>query len=36
MMFGTSEGMVLVAGLGGRDLSILSPDSGTQPGMRVQ
>ncbi len=35
MRFGTSEGMVLAAGPGGKDLWILSPDSGAQPGQRV-
>jgi methionyl-tRNA synthetase len=36
MKFGTSEGMVLAAGPGGDDLHVLSPDSGAQPGMRIQ
>ncbi len=36
MRFGISEGMVLAAGPGGRDLFILSPDEGAQPGMRVK
>jgi len=36
MKFGTSEGMVLAAGPGGKDLWILSPDPGAQPGMRVK
>jgi len=36
MKFGLSEGMVLAAGPGGKDLYILSPDSGAQPGMRVK
>lgn len=35
MRFGVSEGMVLAAGSGGKDLFILSPDSGAEPGMRV-
>ncbi|WP_432453028.1 MULTISPECIES: methionine--tRNA ligase [unclassified Agarivorans] len=35
MRFGNSEGMVLAAGPGGKDLWILSPDDGAQPGMRV-
>jgi methionyl-tRNA synthetase len=35
MRFGTSEGMVLAAGAGGKDIYVLSPDSGAQPGMRV-
>jgi len=36
MKFGNSEGMVLAAGPGKKDLWILSPDSGAQPGMRVK
>jgi len=36
MKFGLSEGMVLAAGPGGKDLWILSPDSGALPGMRVK
>ncbi len=36
MRFGISEGMVLAAGPGGKDLFILSPDEGAQPGMRVK
>ena len=35
MKFGVSEGMVLAAGPGGKDLWILEPHEGTQPGMRV-
>jgi methionyl-tRNA synthetase len=35
MRFGTSEGMVLAAGPGGKDLFILEPDEGAKPGMRV-
>jgi methionyl-tRNA synthetase len=35
MRFGVSEGMVLAAGPGGRDLYILSPDDGAKPGLRV-
>ncbi|KXS53260.1 MAG: methionyl-tRNA synthetase, partial [Marinobacter sp. T13-3] len=35
MKFGVSEGMVLAAGPGGKDIFILSPDSGATPGMRV-
>jgi len=35
MRFGISEGMVLAAGSSGRELFLLSPDSGAQPGMRV-
>ncbi|WP_178860688.1 methionine--tRNA ligase [Thiomicrorhabdus cannonii] len=36
MRFGMSEGMVLAAGPGGKDLYVLSPDEGAQPGMRVK
>ena len=36
MKFGVSEGMVLAAGPGGKDLFILSPDAGAQPGMQVK
>ena len=36
MRFGVSEGMVLAAGPGGRELFILNPDSGAQPGMKVK
>jgi len=36
MKFGLSEGMVLAAGPGGKELYILTPDSGAQPGMRVK
>jgi methionyl-tRNA synthetase len=36
MRFGTSEGMVLAAGPGGKDIFLLNPDSGAQPGMRVK
>ena len=36
MRFGVSSGMVLAAGPGGSDLFILTPDDGTQPGMRVK
>ncbi|WP_285763832.1 methionine--tRNA ligase [Biformimicrobium ophioploci] len=35
MRFGISEGMVLAAGPGGKDLWILEPHEGAQPGMRV-
>ncbi|WP_237134282.1 methionine--tRNA ligase [Pseudohongiella sp. O18] len=35
MKFGLSEGMVLAAGPGGKDIYLLSPDSGAQPGMRI-
>jgi len=36
MRFGLSEGMVLAAGPGGKDLWILEPQDGAQPGMRVK
>lgn len=36
MRFGTSEGMVLAAGPGGKDVFLLRPDSGATPGMRVK
>ncbi|WP_455223532.1 methionine--tRNA ligase [Kaarinaea lacus] len=36
MRFGVSEGMVLAAGPGGKELWILQPDPGAQPGMRVK
>ncbi len=36
MRFGVSEGMILAAGPGGRDIFMLSPDSGAEPGMRVK
>lgn len=36
MRFGVSEGMVLAAGPGGKELFLLSPDSGAEPGMRVK
>jgi methionyl-tRNA synthetase len=36
MRFGVSEGMVLAAGPGGKELFILSPDEGAEPGMRVK
>ena len=35
MRFGVSEGMVLAAGSGDKELYVLSPDSGAKPGMRV-
>ncbi|HEY2894287.1 MAG TPA: methionine--tRNA ligase subunit beta, partial [Pirellulales bacterium] len=35
MPFGVSEGMVVAAGPGGKDIYILSPDSGAVPGQRV-
>ena len=36
MRFGMSEGMVLAAGPGKKDLWLLSPDQGAKPGMRVK
>ena len=36
MKFGLSEGMVLAAGNGGKELYILNPDDGAQPGMKVK
>ncbi|MGE4350057.1 MAG: methionine--tRNA ligase subunit beta, partial [Candidatus Berkiella sp.] len=36
MRFGLSEGMVLAAGPGGKDLWILHPDQGAEPGMKVK
>lgn len=36
MRFGVSEGMVLAAGPGGKDIYVLNPDNGAKPGMRVK
>ncbi len=36
MKFGLSDGMVLAAGPGGKDLWILEPQEGAEPGMRVK
>ena len=36
MRFGISEGMVMATGPGGKELWILSPDDGAQPGMRIK
>lgn len=36
MKFGLSEGMVLAAAPGGKDIFVLSPDEGAIPGMRVK
>jgi methionyl-tRNA synthetase len=36
MRFGLSEGMVLAAGPGGKELFILNPDDGAEPGMKVK
>ncbi|TQV84728.1 methionine--tRNA ligase [Exilibacterium tricleocarpae] len=35
MKFGVSQGMVLAAGPGGKEIYLLDPDAGAQPGMRV-
>lgn len=35
MKFGVSEGMVLAAGPGGKEIFLLSPDAGAKPGQRV-
>jgi methionyl-tRNA synthetase len=35
MKFGVSEGMVIASGPGGKDVFLLSPDSGAKPGQRV-
>ncbi|WP_027712684.1 methionine--tRNA ligase [Dickeya chrysanthemi] len=36
MRFGVSEGMVMAAGPGGKDIFLLNPDSGAQPGMQIK
>ena len=36
MRFGLSEGMVLAAGVGGKDIFLLAPDPGAQPGQEVK
>jgi methionyl-tRNA synthetase len=36
MRFGVSEGMVLAAGPGGKDIFLVSPDEGAEAGMRVK
>ncbi len=36
MRFGVSEGMVLAAGPGGKEIFLISPDEGAQPGMQVK
>lgn len=36
MKFGMSEGMVLAAGPGGKEIFLLGPDSGAEPGMVVK
>ncbi|MDI5454615.1 hypothetical protein MJM04_35710, partial [Salmonella enterica subsp. enterica serovar Cerro] len=34
MRFGVSEGMVMAAGPGGKDIFLLSPDDGAKPGQQ--
>jgi methionyl-tRNA synthetase len=36
MKFGMSEGMVIAAGPGGKDIWLLEPDKGAQPGMKIK
>lgn len=36
MRFGVSEGMVMAAGPGGKDIFLLSPDNGAKPGQQVK
>ena len=36
MRFGMSEGMVLAAGPGGKDIFLLEPHAGAMPGMQVK
>ncbi|MGH8557561.1 MAG: methionine--tRNA ligase [Methylococcales bacterium] len=36
MRFGVSEGMILAAGPGGKDIWMLHPDSGAEPGMKIE
>ena len=36
MRFGVSEGMVLAAGPGGKDIFVLTPDEGSEMGMRIK
>ena len=35
MRFGVSEGMILCAGSGDKEIYLLEPDSGARPGMRI-
>jgi methionyl-tRNA synthetase len=35
MKFGTSVGMILASGPGGKEIYLLAPDEGAQPGQRV-
>lgn len=36
MKFGLSEGMILASGPGGKDIFVLSPDAGAQPGQTIK
>ena len=36
MRFGVSEGMVLAAGEGGKEIYLLAPDDGAQPGDEIR
>ncbi|HET6654728.1 MAG TPA: methionine--tRNA ligase [Gammaproteobacteria bacterium] len=36
MRFGVSEGMVMAAGPGGKDVFLIQPDAGSKPGMKVK
>ena len=36
MRFGTSEGMLLAAGSGDKEIFLVSPDPGAEPGMRIR
>ncbi|MHC4520870.1 MAG: hypothetical protein ACYTAS_19950, partial [Planctomycetota bacterium] len=35
MKFGLSEGMILASGPGGKDVFLLAPDAGAEPGQSV-
>jgi len=35
MRFGLSEGMILAAGTGGKDIFMLSADTGAKPGQEI-
>jgi methionyl-tRNA synthetase len=35
MKFGLSEGMILAAGPGGKEIWLIAPDDGAEPGLRV-
>ena len=36
MRFGISEGMVLAAGPGGKEIYLIEPDKGAKPGQRIR